>query len=268
MDGKRRVLIVDDEEAIRLTLQAAFEEAGLEVGMAGSAEHAIELLTISAFDALIVDKNLPGKSGIDLIRWVRERNAGVPAVVMTGYASAESAKEALNLGIDSYLEKPFDDVFEVPEMLRSLVEGGRPGWLPGQATVPLESRAGAPTKPLRILVAAAAGGAAALGEPVVRAAGEGSRIEYQETIEQIHRAFEQSPMVDLVIVDADHYPALLRQIEAIREKSEFVEVAVVTGRPLSLSVLQELILAGVLQLIDRASGDYEAQVGRVVRGLR
>lgn len=263
----RRVLVVDDEPAILITLELAFEEAGLELEKADTAEEAIEALKRAAFDAVLADKNLPGKSGIELVRWIRARNRTVPIVIMTGYASPESAKEALNLGIDSYLEKPFPTVMEVPALLNQLVESGRPGWLPGQAETPVASGAAAAPKPARILLATSSSNGEALGEPLFRAAVPGSAVELRTSLEEILAAVSATPRPDLVILDADLFDGVVEVVEEIRERAPFLGIAVLTSKAPSLAMLQQLILLGVTQLLDRKSDVYEAQVARVIRSL-
>src|SRR5688572_28755865 len=94
----------------------SFEDDGWECRTAASAEDALEVLRRESFDVLFFDKNLPGMSGVDLLARVREENHDVPVVIMTAFASAGSAKESLNLGVDRYVEKPFKDVFELPRL--------------------------------------------------------------------------------------------------------------------------------------------------------
>lgn len=266
-DVTRRVLVVDDEPAILITLELAFEELGLELEKVDATETAIEALKRSAFDAVLSDKNLPGKSGIELVRWIRARNRTVPIVIMTGYASPESAKEALNLGIDSYLEKPFPNVMEVPELLNQLIESGRPGWLPGQADTPVAPAVTAAPKPARILLATSSSNGEALGEPIFRAAIPGSAVELRSSLEEILAAMSATSRPDLVILDADLFDGIVDVVEEIRERAPFVSIAVLTSKAPPLEMLQKLILLGVTQLLDRNSDVYEAQVTRVIRSL-
>ena len=264
---KRRVLVVDDEPTILILLGLAFEEAGLTLEAAASAEEATQLLETTAFDAVLVDKNLPGRNGIELVRWIRERNRTVPLVVMTGFASPESARDALNLGIDSYIEKPFPNVTEVPELLTQLVESGRPGWLPGQAGTSVALPAGG-ARPARLLLATTSSHAGALGDPLVAAAPPGSTLELQSTLHELLDAVSATPRPDVVVVDFDLFDEIVQVVEAIRERSEFVSIAVVTTNAPPLRILQQLILLGVTQLIDRKPEAYAVHVARVLRGLR
>src|SRR5437773_8676027 len=108
-----RILIVDDEPAILMALRLALEERPWRIFTAPTAEKALELCGGSDFDAYIVDKNLPGASGIALVRELRRRSRVPAIVIMTGFASTTSAFEALNLGVDAYLETPFHDILAV-----------------------------------------------------------------------------------------------------------------------------------------------------------
>jgi CheY-like chemotaxis protein len=118
-----RVLVVDDEPDICTLIDMALSQAGYEVATAGSGEEGVELLgTGPAFAAALVDKNLPGMSGLDVIRRIRRRDVKMAVLMMTGYASEESASEALNLDVDGYLEKPFPKITDVVDRVRDAVE--------------------------------------------------------------------------------------------------------------------------------------------------
>jgi DNA-binding response OmpR family regulator len=108
-----RILVIDDEAVIKEVLQIAFEEAGWQVTKADTAEEAVRRIRESEYEVLVVDKNLPGMSGVDFIREVRKQNRVVRVLMITAYGSAESAVETLNLGVDAYLEKPFPNVNDV-----------------------------------------------------------------------------------------------------------------------------------------------------------
>ena len=83
-----------------------------------SAEDAMLLLENEKFSAVVTDKNLPGKSGLDLLRYVREKHPGCACLIITGFVSTESVLEAMKLGASHYLQKPID----LAE-LRAVVEG-------------------------------------------------------------------------------------------------------------------------------------------------
>jgi response regulator RpfG family c-di-GMP phosphodiesterase len=116
-EGSYKVLVVDDEEVIRLLVHDALVN-DFCIAMVESAEEAVPYLVHQPPDVLLVDKNLPGMSGIDLLRQAKALQPECEVMVITGYASLESSIEALRLGAYDYLLKPFDDVEIVVEKVR------------------------------------------------------------------------------------------------------------------------------------------------------
>jgi len=119
---KQRILIVDDEDAIRRVFTLALKEPGWRVESACNAEEALEKSRARAFDLYLVDKNMPGMNGVELIREIRKTDVVSRCILITGFANAASAIEAANLGIDAYLEKPCD-VFELKKRVERLLRG-------------------------------------------------------------------------------------------------------------------------------------------------
>jgi excisionase family DNA binding protein len=103
----RRILIVDDEQAVRDLLAKTLQTADYEVDTAPDGPTAIEYLDTHGYDLLITDLRMPGMDGLSVIREGRRRSAGLPVIVITGYSSEASAIEAINLGVSGYLTKPF-----------------------------------------------------------------------------------------------------------------------------------------------------------------
>ncbi len=98
------ILVVDDETLIRNSLQRLLEKNNYQVRVAETVEDALELLEVHAFDLILSDLRLPGAPGTHLI----EKVAGIPIIIMTSYASVNSAVEAMKLGAIDYIAKPFD----------------------------------------------------------------------------------------------------------------------------------------------------------------
>jgi DNA-binding NtrC family response regulator len=116
-----RVLVVDDEPLVLGILREVFVEAGFEVEMAASAEDATARLDAAPpFHIVLADKNLPGASGLDLLRFIKERHPTLDVLMMTGYGSLESAIEAMNIGAAGYLIKPFENLHDVVERVREI----------------------------------------------------------------------------------------------------------------------------------------------------
>jgi DNA-binding NtrC family response regulator len=120
-----RILIVDDEKNLifflRQTLQGEFP--GVIVDEAYSGEEGLSQLAGAACDLLIADLRMPGFSGLDLIKGVRYLDPKVPIILITGYGSPELRQEAAQLGVNDYLDKPFN-VGDLLSAVRRCLSGG------------------------------------------------------------------------------------------------------------------------------------------------
>jgi len=125
MGGPASILIVDDEPVVRDMFEFLLANSGYQVNLAANAEEALESLENFDYNLLIVDKNLPGLSGLELMQRVRELRPQAEFIVITGYASYQSAVEALRLGALDYLEKPFEDIDLVRRKIDRAVERQR-----------------------------------------------------------------------------------------------------------------------------------------------
>lgn len=112
-----RILLVDDEEILVQGLAEFLQDQGTTVDTATGGANAIELLQTHVYDLLVTDIRMPGMSGMDLLRHVQAHHPDVAVILITGYASTESAVEALRLGVYDYIEKPF----EMLELLQAIV---------------------------------------------------------------------------------------------------------------------------------------------------
>jgi NtrC-family two-component system response regulator AlgB len=105
--GKLRILIVDDEQTIRTTLGICLEADGHEVQSAANSTDAISVAARTAFDLIFLDLRLGTESGLDLIPLLLAQNPWVQIVVITAYASVDTAVDAMKRGAADYLPKPF-----------------------------------------------------------------------------------------------------------------------------------------------------------------
>jgi DNA-binding response OmpR family regulator len=119
-----RVLIVDDEERLAQSLGQTLQldYPGCEVDAAYSGEEALSALANRTYDLIIADVRMPGVSGLDLIKGVRYLDAQVPIILMTGYGSASLRRKAATLGVNHYVDKPFD-ADELSAMVCELLSG-------------------------------------------------------------------------------------------------------------------------------------------------
>ncbi len=102
-----RVLIVEDDSTVREQLAGALEDEGFNVGAVPSVEEALESLAVGEFDLIITDLRLPDGSGLKVVETARERQPDCPVLVVTAYASVDTAVEAMRRGAFHYLPKPF-----------------------------------------------------------------------------------------------------------------------------------------------------------------
>ena len=100
------ILIVDDEKNILSTLSRALRVEDYDVDVAGSAEIALEKVRTRAYDAFLLDVNMPGRTGLELLKSLRDLKIEAPILVMSGQGTIEIALEATRLGAHDFLEKP------------------------------------------------------------------------------------------------------------------------------------------------------------------
>lgn len=103
-----QVLIVDDEEAIRASLEELLVRDGHRMAAADSGERALELIARQQFDLILLDLRMPGIGGLEVLVAVREQALDTAVIVLTGYGSMDTAIEALRQGAHDYLLKPCD----------------------------------------------------------------------------------------------------------------------------------------------------------------
>jgi two-component system, NtrC family, response regulator PilR len=116
-----RILIVDDEPGMREFLSILLRKEGYAVSLADGADKALEMAARGEFDLVISDISMPGLSGIEVLRQAKAASPDIPVILITAYASTESAVEALKLGAYDYLIKPFD-VEELKAVVRNALE--------------------------------------------------------------------------------------------------------------------------------------------------
>ena len=112
-----RILIVDDETNIRKSLRIALESMKNSVEESASASDASRRLERAAFDVAFVDLRLRDESGLDLLETLTKLSPRLPVVIITAYASIDSAVEAMRRGAFDYLPKPF-----TPAQIRAVLE--------------------------------------------------------------------------------------------------------------------------------------------------
>src|ERR1700761_8046325 len=100
---KRRVLVVEDEDKLRRTLELQLLDSGFSVEKAASAEEALPL--IDRADLILTDFRLPKMTGLDLLQTIRRATSQVPVIIMTAFGTVENAVEAMKSGASDFLLK-------------------------------------------------------------------------------------------------------------------------------------------------------------------
>jgi DNA-binding NtrC family response regulator len=116
MQSTRLILIIDDEDNIRLTLKAALSPMGFALHEAINGEEALAKLDHSPFDLALLDLHMPGIGGLEVLRRARARHPKVRFIIVTAHGTIESAVEAMKLGAVDFIQKPC-----TPDDIRDLV---------------------------------------------------------------------------------------------------------------------------------------------------
>ncbi len=103
-----KVLIVDDEERFRKTMCKLLTVEGMEATTAGSGQEALEKLKGGVYDVIVLDVRMPEMTGVQALAEIRKIDPEVEVIIMTGYASVDTAKEIMKLGAYDYLLKPYE----------------------------------------------------------------------------------------------------------------------------------------------------------------
>ncbi|MBI4429224.1 MAG: response regulator [Ignavibacteriales bacterium] len=108
MPVKNKILVVDDEDALRTVLSAELEGEGYQVGTAADGQEAINILGKSAFDLILLDIKMPNVDGFEVLRFVKEKHPKTKVIMLTGFADLKNAIESKKLGAEDFVSKPYD----------------------------------------------------------------------------------------------------------------------------------------------------------------
>lgn len=115
MDEKTKILVVDDEEVVRLSHIRTLASIHCNVEVVRDGKEALQVMERRPADVVLLDLRMPGMDGMSVLRMIKQRWPETEVVVITGYPTIETAKEAVRLGAYDYLAKPVgpDDVINV-----------------------------------------------------------------------------------------------------------------------------------------------------------
>jgi DNA-binding response OmpR family regulator len=140
----RRILIIDDEENIRRLTRMTLEAVGYQVAEASDGERGLDSFGDgSDWDAVLLDQKMPGISGLDVLRRIKERRPEARVIMVTAYASIELAVDAMKIGATDFVRKPL-----TPEIVRNAVKAAL---AKAESTIPTpggQAELQAPSRPL------------------------------------------------------------------------------------------------------------------------
>jgi DNA-binding NtrC family response regulator len=115
--GAQDVLVIDDEAAVNNNIRKILSKKGFSVDQAMTKEEALQKIGSKTYRLILLDLKIPGVQGLELLHAIREKSPETLVVIITGYASIETAKESARLGAVDYLPKPFtpDEIRQVTE---------------------------------------------------------------------------------------------------------------------------------------------------------
>jgi two-component system response regulator PilR (NtrC family) len=108
MAQKNRVLVVDDEDALRTVLSSELEGEGYKVAAAADGAEAISILKNQTFDLILLDIKMPNVDGFEVLKFVKETHPETKVIMLTGFADLKNAIESKKLGAEDFVSKPYD----------------------------------------------------------------------------------------------------------------------------------------------------------------
>ncbi|MCK5100205.1 MAG: universal stress protein [Desulfobacteraceae bacterium] len=115
---KYKILVVDDELSLRDSLKEWLEEEGFSTGMAESGQQALDMLEKEEYHLMLTDIKMPGMDGVELLNRAKRNHPDLGVVMMTAYATIDTAVYAMKVGAYDYLIKPFDPELLIPKILK------------------------------------------------------------------------------------------------------------------------------------------------------
>ena len=107
--GAASVLVIDDEAGIRDSLEVLLTIEGYQVKMAADGEQGLRILELENFDLILLDLALPGRSGLELLPMIKERQPEIPVIMITAYGTVDNVVEAIRAGAENFVQKPWDN---------------------------------------------------------------------------------------------------------------------------------------------------------------
>ena len=117
---KKRILIADDDELMRTALTVSLAPCNYDIDVVENGYEAIIQMELRSYDLIISDYKMPGPDGLETLSRIARLNPEITRILLTGYATMESAIRATNEGLDGFLTKPFDNI-ELRSKIREII---------------------------------------------------------------------------------------------------------------------------------------------------
>ena len=104
---RKKIAVLDDEAIVCERLKPALEKAGFEVVTFGQSQRLIDSITLERFDVVITDMKMRKPDGLDVMRFIQQHSPSTKVIIITGFATVETATEALKSGAVDFIAKPF-----------------------------------------------------------------------------------------------------------------------------------------------------------------
>ena len=121
-DYKTKVLVVDDEETVRVLLQRILQAAGYEAGIAANGKEALSVIADGGIDVVMLDINMPGLSGVEVLGKISTDWPDLCVIMVTAVADVQTAVTAMKLGAYDYITKPFDQDEALRKIRQAVVD--------------------------------------------------------------------------------------------------------------------------------------------------
>lgn len=122
MADKSRILVVDDEEALRTVLSSELAGAGYEVSSAADGDEAISIVQNKKFDLILLDIKMPKVDGFEVLKFIKPKYPAIKIIMLTGFADLKNAIESKKHGAEDFVSKPYDLVDLLTTIERVLSE--------------------------------------------------------------------------------------------------------------------------------------------------
>lgn len=107
-DNKKKILVVDDEDALRTVLSSELAGEGYDVETASDGDEAITVVQAKPFDLVLLDIKMPKVDGFEVLKFLKSKYPNIKVIMLTGFADLKNAIESKKLGAEDFVSKPYD----------------------------------------------------------------------------------------------------------------------------------------------------------------